>query len=120
MKAHVDGTSFGRITIGGRVHTRDVVLTPAGEVTTRRQELSKEVTGSSHVVSEAEAAYLVGQGAARLIVGTGQYGALRLSDEAAAYLERQGCEVALAATPEALALYNAATEPVTAMFHLTC
>jgi len=120
MKPHIDGTAFGRITIDGREYRYDVVLTPAGEVAERQKELSKRVTGTSHVVSEAEAKHLVEQGASTLLIGTGQYGALKLSDEAAAYLREQGCAVTLAPTPEAVKLYNAATEPVTAMFHLTC
>jgi len=120
MKPHIDGTAFGRITIDGREYRHDVVLTPGGEIAQRRKELSSEVTGTSHVVSEAEARHLLDQGAAQLIIGTGQYGALKLSDEAAAYLKQQGCVVTLAPTPEAVKLYNAATESVTAMFHLTC
>ncbi len=120
MKPHIDGTAFGQITIAGDVYRYDVVLTPAGEVVERRKELSKRVTGTSHIVSNEEAAYLVELGAARLIVGTGQYGALGLSDEAKALLDKKGCAVTLAATPEAIELYAAAAEPVTAMFHLTC
>ena len=120
MKPHIDGTAFGSITIDGQDHSYDVVLTAAGEVVERRKELSKRHTGTSHVVSEAEAEYLLDQGAARLIIGTGQYGALGLSDEAKAFLDKKGCAVTLASTPEAIELYAAAAEPVTAMFHLTC
>ena len=120
MKPHIDATSFGSITIGGEQYSHDVVLTPAGEVVARRKELSKRVTGTSHVVSVDEAKHLRELGADRLIIGTGQYGALTLSDEAAAYLKGEGCAVSLAPTPDAIDLYNAADEPVTAMFHLTC
>jgi hypothetical protein len=118
MKTHVDGTSFGRITIGGRVYTHDVVLTPAGEVADRWTVLANPA--GSHRVAEEDAKYLAAQGAPRVIIGTGQYGALRLSKEAEALFRRQGCEVTLVPTPEAIELYNAATEPVTALFHLTC
>jgi hypothetical protein len=118
MKAHVDGTSFGRITIGGRVYTHDVVLTPAGQVADRWTVLANPA--GSHVLAEEDAEYLAAQGAARVIVGTGQYGALRLSEDAEACFRQHGCEVTVAPTPEAIALYNAATEPVTGMFHLTC
>jgi hypothetical protein len=119
-KPHVEGTVFGSITIDGEVYNHDVVLTPAGKVVERRKELPKRVTGTSHVVSKEEAEYLVELGAERLIIGTGQYGALTLSEEAAGYLREKGCTVTLAPTPEAIEHYNAATEPTTAMFHLTC
>ena len=120
MKPHIDGTAFGRITIGGDVYSHDVVLTPAGDVVERRKELSRRVTGTSHIVSAEEAAYLVELGADRLIIGTGQYGALKLSDEAKAFLDDEGCAVTLAPTPEAIEHYNTTAQPTTAMFHLTC
>jgi hypothetical protein len=120
MKPHIDGTAFGRITIGGRVYNHDVVLTPAGKVVERQKELSRRVTGTSHLVSAEEAAYLVELGADRLIMGTGQYGALTLSDEAKAFLDKKGCTVTLAPTPEAIEHYNSAAQPTTGMFHLTC
>jgi hypothetical protein len=120
MKPHIDATSFGSITIGGEVYDCDVVIDASGAVHERRKALSKKVTGSSHVVSADEAEHLRSLGADRLIVGTGQYGAVRLSEEAAAYLKKAACTVSLAPTPKAVDLYNAADEPVTAMFHLTC
>jgi hypothetical protein len=45
---------------------------------------------------------------------------LKLSLEANAHLEKQGCAVTLAPTPEAIELYNACEGPVIALFHLTC
>ncbi len=120
MKPHIDATSFGSITIGGEEYNYDVVIDASGAVHERRKALSKKVTGTSHIVSKEEVKHLLKQGAERLIIGTGQSGVVRLSDEAAAYLQKNTCTVTLAATPEAIEFYNAAAEPVAAMFHLTC
>jgi hypothetical protein len=120
VKPHIDGTAFGSITIEGVDYDHDVVVTPAGEIVERRKELSKRATGTSHVVSKDEAEFLLGLGARRLIVGSGQSGVLRLSDEARALFNQHGCDLTIAPTPEAIELYNAAGEPVTAMFHTTC
>ena len=68
----------------------------------------------------ADAERLLAEGADQLIIGTGQSGVLRLSEEAQTFFDRQGCEVTLAPTPEAIEQFNAATEPVTGLFHLTC
>jgi len=120
MKPRIDDTSFGRITIDGDVYSHDVIITAGGEVTRRRRDLSKKVTGTSHIVSQVEAEYLLELGAKRLIIGSGQYGALHLSDEAEAFLRKAGCAVTVAPTPQAIEAYNIAAEPVTALFHLTC
>ena len=120
MKPHIDATSFGSITIGGEEYNYDVVIDASGAVHERQKKLSKKVTGTSHIVSKDEAKHLLNQGAERLIIGTGQSGVVRLSDEAVAHLREKGCAVSLAPTAEAIDLYNAAAEPVAAMFHLTC
>ncbi len=120
MKPHIDGTSFRSITIGGEEYSYDVVIDASGAVHKRQKALSKKVTGTSHIVSKDEAKHLLNQGAERLVIGTGQSGVVRLSDEAVAHLKEKGCTVSVTLTPEAIELYNAADEPVAAMFHLTC
>ena len=60
------------------------------------------------------------KGAARLLIGAGQYGTVALSEEAAAYLERQRCHVELLPTPEVIPVWNEAEGAVIAMLHVTC
>ena len=52
--------------------------------------------------------------------GTGQYDLVRLSDEAQAYLEKHNCRTKLAATPDAIRLWNEAKGKVIGLFHVTC
>ena len=86
-----------------------------------------EIRGSSspgavgaQVLPRTTTEYLLGLGARRLIIGSGQSGVLRLSDEARAFLDEQGCALTVARTPRAIEVYNAAGEPVSAMFHTAC
>jgi hypothetical protein len=118
MKPHIESTSFGRITIDGHTYDQDVVILPSGEIVSRWEALPNPA--GSHRVTEDDARRLVKLGAGPLIIGTGQSGVLKLSPDAKAHLDKQGCAVALAPTPEALELYNASEGPVTALFHLTC
>jgi len=60
------------------------------------------------------------EGAERLIIGTGQYDSVRLSEEAQAYLEKHNCRTKLAATPDAIRLWNKAKGKVIGLFHVTC
>jgi len=120
MKPKIDGTEFGSITIDDDRIDHDVLIRLSGEVTKRKKKLSKEVYGSSHIVSLAEAKYICEKGAERLIVGAGQNGMVSLSAEAADYFAEKGVAVDLAPTPEAIARWNRAHGSVIGLFHVTC
>jgi hypothetical protein len=120
MKPTIDHTKFGSITIGGEVFERDVVIRLDGAIKKRKKKLSKAVYGTSHTVSLDEAKHIYDRGAERLIIGAGQYGFVKLSDEAAEYLARKRCGVEILPTPEAIDAWNQAEGAVIAMFHVTC
>ncbi len=56
----------------------------------------------------------------QVIVGTGQYGNVKLSDEADDYLKGKQCAVRLMPTPEAVNAWNGAEGRTIGMFHVTC
>ena len=116
----IDGTEFGSITISGELIEHDVVIRLDAQVKKRRKKLSKAKYGTSHLVSLAEAENIFEKGAQKLIVGTGQTGCVELSDEAATFFRRQGCDVELLSTPAAVSAWNAAEGVVIGMFHVTC
>lgn len=120
MALYIDGTSFGSITIAGQRYEHDVIIRLDGSIEKRKKKLSKMVYGTSHTVSLDEIKFTCQEGAGRLIVGTGQYGALSLSQEAADFLNSEGCEVVLLPTPEAIKTWNSTTESSIALFHVTC
>ena len=120
MEPTIDRSSFGSITIGGQVYEHDVLIRLDGRVRKRKKKLSKAIYGTSHTVSLDEARHVYEDGAQHLIVGTGHFGALRLSDEAAAYFESQGCRVTLLPTPEAARVWNEAQGASIGLFHVTC
>ena len=120
MKPRIEATSFGSITIGGRTINHDVMLRLDGSVTKRKKKLSKALYGTSHIISLNEAKHVYEKGARLLIIGTGQYGLVELSDEATQYLEKHGCHVTAVPTPEAARAWNNAEGGVIGLFHVTC
>lgn len=120
MKPKIEKTKFGSITIAGERYEYDVLIRLDSKVEKRKKKLSKEVYGTSHVVSLAEAEYVYEAGAEKLIFGTGQTGMARLSDEAADYLKRQNCQAELLPTPKAINAWNEAKGAVIGLFHVTC
>ena len=120
MKPKIDKTKFGSITIAGEKYEHDVIIRLNGKVEKRKKKLSKELYGTSHIISLAEAEYVYEDGAMSLIVGTGQSGMAKLSPEAAVLFQKKRCTVKLLPTPEAIRAWNATEGAVIGLFHVTC
>lgn len=120
MRPHIQSTLFGSIKIGGRRYLTDVVVRLDGSVEKRRKNLSKRLYGTSHVISLEEAIHVYQDGAEQLIIGTGRFDSVRLSDEAATYLDEQGCRSTLVRTPDSPTIWNETSGKVIGLFHVTC
>jgi hypothetical protein len=111
---------FGSVTVEGETFQHDIIIRLSGQVKKRKKKLSKAVYGTSHMISLDEAKHVYQKGAKRLVVGTGQFGLVELSEEAARYLDKQGCEVDLQPMKEAIQVWNEAEGAVIGLFHVTC
>jgi hypothetical protein len=120
MKPRIDRTAFGSITIEGTEFEHDVIIRLTGRLEKRKKKLSKAVYGTSHIISLAEAEHVFEKGAERFIVGAGQSGLVKLSDEAVDYFKRKDCQVELMSTPRAIEAWNEAQGAVIGLFHVTC
>lgn len=120
MRPKIDDTWFGSITVEGQRYEHDIIIRLSGKVRKRDKALSKTVYGTSHIISLAEIDDLYRKKATRLIIGTGQSGQARLSQEAAEFLKAQGCAVDLYPTPIAIQRWNEAEGAVLGLFHVTC
>lgn len=116
----IDGTEFGSITIDKVLYPHDVLIRQSGDIEKRKKKLSKELYGTSHVMSLAEAEFIYEKGSKLLIVGTGQSGNLELSPEAAEFFTRHDCKVVAEPTPRAIVRFNETQGPKAALFHVTC
>jgi len=120
LRPRIDRTEFGSITIEGDELDYDVVIRLNGNVKKRKKKLSKAVYGTSHIISLDEAEQVYQDGAEELIIGSGQYGNVVLSEEAATYFEGKRCHVKLLPTPKAIRIWNKADGAVIGLFHVTC
>ena len=69
---------------------------------------------------EEEAEFVYEKGAEQLILGTGQHGVARLSDEAEEFFSGKNCCVMAHPTQDALKAWNSAKGKVIGLFHITC
>jgi hypothetical protein len=122
MKPRIDKTAFGSITVAGRSFDHDVIIRPDGQVKKRKKKLSKAIYGTSHTISLDEVKFVLkqGSGADQLVIGSGQYGNVELSAEAAAFVEARKCSVTLLPTPDVIEVWNESDGRAVGLFHVTC
>jgi len=117
---HIDHTAFGEITIDGKIYGHDVIIRLSGDIVKRKKKLSKQVYGTSHIVSKDEAKFIFEKGCKQLILGSGQQGNVRLSPEAEAYFAKKNCHVVIQPTLQAIRAFNEAHGKKIGLFHVTC
>jgi hypothetical protein len=119
-RPRIEGTSFGSIVVEGEYFDHDIFITLDGKVKKRKKKLSKEIYGTSHTISLLEIKYVFQAGADGIVIGSGQYGAARLSEEASAYLKKNGCRFLVKPTPDAIDQWNTLPGNWIGLFHITC
>lgn len=121
MKPIIDNTKFGSIVIENRTFDHDIMIRMNGEVVKRKKKLSKAIYGTSHILSIDEANEVFEANAKLLIIGSGQYGELKLSDEAKEFFSNNNCNVLLENTSDAIITWNNSDdEKLIGLFHVTC
>jgi hypothetical protein len=120
MKPKIDSTSFGSITVDGDTYKNDILIRLNGQVEKREKGLSKKLYGTSHKISLEEAKYIYEEGTEKIVIGTGQTGFVKLSEEAEDFFREKKCGVELLPTPWAIERWNELEGRITAMFHVTC
>jgi len=120
MKPIIEKTSFGYITVEDKTYEHDILIRLDGEIKKRKKKLSKKYYDTSHIISVDEAEYIYDEGADKLLIGSGQTGMVKLSDEADEYFKDKNCIVEIKPTSKAAEIWNEEKGSVIAMFHITC
>ncbi len=112
--------AWGHIQVEGASRPyRDAQLFPGGS-----SEWDWQETDTHHIpgIQPADVTPLLEKGARVVILSTGNYQQLQVCPETKLYLEKQGVEVHILPTPDAVNLYNrlAGKQPVGALIHTTC
>ncbi len=117
MNLKIEGYSFGRITVSGKEYTTDLILYPDGRI----EGDWWRAQGHSLIPEDLDA--LIETAPARLIVGTGADGRMKVSERLLEVCRMRGIEVQAFRTAEAVKRFNESVEAgvaVGACFHLTC
>ncbi|MFP4561434.1 MAG: Mth938-like domain-containing protein [Thiohalorhabdus sp.] len=112
----VDDYAFGRITIGGRVYTKDVLLLSDG---VHSPWWRKE----GHSLDPGDLEGLWANPPEVLVIGTGYYGNMDVPEKTLKALRDQGIEPRVARTTQAVEELNrlmGSSARIAAALHLTC
>jgi hypothetical protein len=120
MNPIIDSTDFGSIAITGTKYQHDVIIRLDGSIIKRKKKLSKAIYGTSHIISLDEARYVYEDGAEQIIIGAGQFGRVKLSEDAESFFRKKPISVVLMPTPMAIQEWNKAKGAIIGLFHVTC
>ncbi len=114
----IESYQFGRMVIGDRILTKDLLLLPGGRI---QGSWWRE---AGHSLVPADLGAVAGARPEVFVMGTGAYGALRVPDSTVEWLQARGIRLEQASTAHAVEIWNryALDESlrVAAGFHLTC
>jgi len=119
----IEEYKFGSITIDGKTYNQDVEVRWTGEVL-------KWWRRESHVIDVEDVKRAVEQNPETIIIGTGESGVARVTEEAQKEIKSRGIELIIDLTEEATKTFNIIKEEskeeegkqrkVIGLFHLTC
>lgn len=109
---HIDAYSFGKIVVDGTAYTSDLVIYPDHvEPDWRRTH--------GHHLEPDDLAGVIAARPDHLVIGTGAYGRMTVSDGTRELLDRENISFEVLPTGEACRAFNQRSSAV-AVLHLTC
>lgn len=115
MSPAIEHYRFGAITVGGQRHTRDLIILPEHIVAGWWRK-------EGHALHPGDLTAVFETAPEVLVVGTGAYGMMRVTEETRRALETAGIRLIAAPTTEAVKTYNELREEtrIAAALHLAC
>lgn len=123
---------FGSITIDGKTYNHDVEVrwTPKDKPRGQVGEVLKWWRGESHVIDIEDVERAVEQNPETIIIGTGEAGIARVTEEAQKFIQEKGIKLIIDKTEETVKTFNiilgeseleeGKQNRVIGLFHLTC
>ncbi len=111
---NIDSTKFGEITINGKAYDSDMTVYWDGKLSYR---------GKEHVVEIGEFMQIMRAKPEILVVGTGQYGVVKIAPEVIGWAKNKHVDLYKEITAKAVKMFNAFANQgkrVVGIFHVTC
>jgi hypothetical protein len=112
---HIDDYGFGRIVIEGNTYTSGVIVYPEKvDPSWWRKE--------GHLLQKVDLHDVISAGPDVVVIGTGNWGVLKVPDSTISFLESKGIRVIVEKTAKAVEIFNEESKKAKTVgtFHLTC
>lgn len=121
MAVRFDSTKFGSVTVNGEKY-KDVLVV-GGKVIPRNLDMLHDRYGTGHVIAPQEVDRLFENDVDFVVVGTGQSGVLKVTEDLKEAARASGTNLIIAKSPKAIVRFNELTKEgkeVNALIHVTC
>ncbi|MCX7943147.1 MAG: MTH938/NDUFAF3 family protein [Deltaproteobacteria bacterium] len=111
----IDSHSFGNISMGGKIYTTDLIISPAKIINPWwRQE--------GHLLQMVDLREIIEESFDLLIIGIGYYGRMKVSEKILHDLQKRGIDIRIELTPKAIDLFNKVSDyrKTVLCLHLSC
>ena len=111
----IETYSFGRIVINGKTYTSDIIIY-------QNRVDNSWWRKSGHLLQKDDLKEIIRYEPETLVVGTGRYGLMKITDETIQFLESKGIKLIIEETKQACKTYNEleGKRKIAGAFHLTC
>ena len=110
----IQNYEFGKIKIDGQDFDDDLIIDD------KEGEISRWIREEGHKVSVSDLDRLKEKNPDTVIIGSGNSGQMRVSEEAKNFIENKGSKMIIDTTDKAVKKYNKIKGSKIGMFHLTC
>jgi len=113
-------TGFGWIKYEGKIYQHDIMITVSGQVVPRNETELRRKYGTAHAIDPDEIKFLLKEQPEVIVVGTGQEGMAKLTNEAKNVIMQSSVRVIEGPIPAACKKFDELKGKKAALFHVTC
>jgi len=113
-------TGFGWLKYNNKIYEHDILVISDGKVIPRNEDMLRKKFGTCHAIGIDELKILLQGSPEVIVIGTGQNGEARLTQEAKEFITRSHARIMEGSTPKACKKFDEITAKKAALFHVTC
>ena len=113
-------TGFGWVKYRDEIYEHDILILADGTIRKRNETELMRKFGTLHAVGIEEIKFLMESNPEVIVIGTGQSGELKLTQEARVFIKKTGIRAVEGLSPKACKFFDTLTEKKAALIHVTC
>jgi hypothetical protein len=113
-------TGFGWVKYNEKIYEHDILILADGKVIPRNEDELRKKYGTMHAVGIGEIQILETGNPEVIVIGTGQNGEVKITEEAKKYIVKSMLNVVEGVSPKACRYFDSLAGKKAALIHVTC